>query len=100
MFPNCHYADCVEHLLKEPKGKLKWAITQDWEVIWETWLFSSIENPIPARRLPVEDIPDIVCLDSQDIDLTWRGDGKYLATASCAQTGELMLSLVGLASHA
>lgn len=69
-------------------------MTQDWEVIWETWLFSSIENPIPARSLPVEDIPDIVCLDPQDIDLTWRGDGKYFATASRAQTGKMMPNLL------
>ncbi|BDA44195.1 Elongator complex protein 1 [Coccomyxa sp. Obi] len=62
-------------------------MNKDWEVIWEAWLFSSIENPTPARPLPVEDIPDIVCLDPQDIDLTWRGDGKYFATASRAQTG-------------
>ncbi|EIE25950.1 IKI3-domain-containing protein [Coccomyxa subellipsoidea C-169] len=63
-------------------------MNKDWDTIAETWLFGSIENPIPARPLAAEAIPDSVWLGSDDVSLHWRGDGKFFATASRAQTGE------------
>lgn len=62
-------------------------LMQDWDAIAETWLFGSIENPIPARPLAAEAIPDSVWLGSHDVSLHWRGDGKFFATASRAQSG-------------
>ena len=56
-------------------------------MISETCLFGVIENPIPARPLPTEAIPDSVSIGPEDIDLSWRGDGKYFASVSRAQTG-------------
>lgn len=60
---------------------------QDWDVISETWLFGVVENPIPARPLSTEAIPNSVSIGPEDINLSWRGDGKYFASVSRAQTG-------------
>lgn len=62
-------------------------MVQDWEVISETWLFGVIENPILPRQLPTEIVPDEVSLGSQDVDISWRGDGKYFASISRADPG-------------
>ncbi|KAK9915662.1 hypothetical protein WJX75_002381 [Coccomyxa subellipsoidea] len=63
-------------------------MNKDWDVISETWLFGVVENPIPARPLSSEAIPNSVSIGPEDINLSWRGDGKYFASVSRAQKGQ------------
>ena len=60
---------------------------QSWDVVEETWLFESIEQPVPARATAQENIPDKVLLTAEDLHITWRGDSKYLATSSRSAPG-------------
>ena len=60
---------------------------QSWDVVEETWLFESIEQPVPARATAQESIPDEVRLRADDLHISWRGDSKYLATSSRSAPG-------------
>ena len=55
-----------------------------WDVVEETWLFEGIEQPIPARQLPPESLPEDVHLEAEDVHISWRGDSKFFATSSRA----------------
>ena len=60
---------------------------QSWDVVEETWLFDSIEQPVPARATAQESIPDEALLTAEDLHISWRGDSKYLATSSRSAPG-------------
>ena len=62
---------------------------QSWDVMEETWLFESIEQPVPARQMPAETIPEDVALASDDLHISWRGDSKFFATCSRAVAGAI-----------
>ncbi|CAK0773220.1 hypothetical protein CVIRNUC_004042 [Coccomyxa viridis] len=57
-------------------------MNKSWDVVEETWLFESIEQPVPARTTAWESIPDEVRLRADDLHISWRVDSKYLATSS------------------
>ncbi len=60
---------------------------QKWDVVEETWLFEGVEQPIPARQMPIENLPEEVHLTAEDLHISWRGDSKYFATSSRAAAG-------------
>ena len=60
---------------------------QSWDVVEETWLFESIEQPVPARTTAQESVPDEVLLTAEDLHISWRGDSKFLATSSRSAPG-------------
>lgn len=60
-------------------------------MIAETWLFATVDNPVPARPLTDESVPAEVCLTPADVRITWRGDGRFFATCSRASTGKPVL---------
>ena len=57
-------------------------------MIAETWLFATLENPVPARPLTAESVPAEVRLTPADVRVTWRGDGRYFATCSRTSAGK------------
>ena len=60
---------------------------QSLDVVEETWLFESIEQPVPARPMPTESIPEDVLISANDLHISWRGDSKFFATSSRAAAG-------------
>lgn len=58
----------------------------------ETWLFESIEQPVPARQMPTESVPENVLLTADDLHISWQGDGKFLASSSRAAAGDIYKS--------
>lgn len=60
---------------------------QKWDVVEETWLFESVEQPVPARQMPPESLPGDVSLTAEDLHISWRGDSKFFATSSRAAAG-------------
>lgn len=65
-------------------------LLQSWGVIEETWLFESIEQPVPARQMPAETLPEDVALTPDDLHISWRGDSKFFATCSRAVAGAII----------
>ncbi|CAL5218701.1 g412 [Coccomyxa viridis] len=62
-------------------------MNKKWDVVEETWLFEGVEQPIPARQMPIENLPEEVHLTAEDLHISWRGDSKYFATSSRAAAG-------------
>ena len=65
---------------------------QKWDVVEETWLFENIEQPVPARQMPPESLPEEVLLTAEDLHISWRGDSKVFATSSYAAAGAALSS--------
>ena len=63
------------------------AAVQKWDVVEETWLFESIEQPVPARQMPPESLAEEVILTAEELHISWRGDSKFFATSSHAAAG-------------
>ena len=63
---------------------------QDWKIISEVPLLSSLDRVVPARELIAEQAPINVVIGPDDVSAAWREDGKLFATVSAIQPGEVL----------
>ena len=74
------------------KGQNAWnGMVQDFEVLAEVDLLATPERVVPSRQLPPDDPQSAEILPGMAA-IAWRGDGRFLATMSCAGSGMVTAS--------